>query len=341
MTLGPRVIKTGISITLALYICQLLGWGPAIFAAVAAIFTLQPSIYKSWRQMLDQLQTNTLGAVIAIIANHLFGNEPLAIGLIAILAIIVCLKMRMENTISLTLVTVLAVMSAPTDEDIWYAVNRFLLILIGMGAAFAVNVAILRPKHGKLFMDKVEVISDRISVLLRTTISGEMTERAFKDRMDKLNQDMEQLEELYHMFDEERRKFARLRKIDQHEFDVIRQMLETLKKGKDVLQTIEEHYVKEAYTDEIHLAFDRHLEYLTRVHEHILLGIEGDIRDGALREEETLRENGAFLKRVMDAYEGDASSRLGLILTGSAIFEYGFQLHRLERLVMAKPLKLD
>jgi len=147
MTLGPRVLKTGLSITLALYICAFFDLEPAIFAAVAAIFTVQPSIYKSWRQVLDQLQTNTLGAIIALAAAFLFGNEPVAIGVVSILVILICLRMKMESTIGLTLVTVLVIMSAPGDEDIWFTVNRFILILIGMGSAFVVNIAILRPKH--------------------------------------------------------------------------------------------------------------------------------------------------------------------------------------------------
>src|SRR5690606_13503578 len=136
-------------------------------------------------------------------------------------------KMRMENTIGLTLVTVLVIMSAPGDEDVWFAINRFLLILIGMGSAFIVNISIMRPKHGKLFMDKVTVISNRISILLRTSISNEMTDSAFKDRLEGVNKDMEQLEELFHLFDEERRKLPKLRKIDQQEFEIFSQMLGT------------------------------------------------------------------------------------------------------------------
>lgn len=57
MTLGARVLKTGIAISLALYLCSMLGLAPGTFAAVAAVFTVQPTVYQSWRQVLDQVQT--------------------------------------------------------------------------------------------------------------------------------------------------------------------------------------------------------------------------------------------------------------------------------------------
>ncbi|AZV43914.1 hypothetical protein BAOM_3305 [Peribacillus asahii] len=51
MKLDPRVIKTGIAVTLALYICSLFNLESAVFAGIAAIFTIQPSIYRTWKHI--------------------------------------------------------------------------------------------------------------------------------------------------------------------------------------------------------------------------------------------------------------------------------------------------
>lgn len=334
MTLGPRVVKTGLSITLALYICQLLGLEPGLIAAIAAIFTLQPTIYKSWRHVLDQLQTNTLGAIVAIIAIQLFGNDAIAIGLASVLVILICLKMNMESSIGLTLVTVIAIMSAPLDEDLWFAINRFLLVLVGIASAFAVNIAVFRPKHDRMFLEKVRVVFDHISLLLRTVISDEMTERAYRERKKMLDNELERLDALFNMFDEERRKLGRLRRIDIRRFVVYKHMRETLHKGADILQIIEEHYYQGGATADMHRVFARHLEQLIKMHENILLGYEGKIKDGVLRGAEILERSSAFMGDVMAFYNEAKDRRLGLVLVGSAIYEYGFQLHRLERMVV-------
>lgn len=64
MTIGARVLKTGLAVAIALWIGQLIGLESPLIAAIASIFTIQPSIYRSWMQMLDQVQSNVLGAIV-------------------------------------------------------------------------------------------------------------------------------------------------------------------------------------------------------------------------------------------------------------------------------------
>ena len=50
MSFGARVLKTGIAVTLALYLSSLfLNPQSPVPAAIAAIFAMQPSIYRSWK----------------------------------------------------------------------------------------------------------------------------------------------------------------------------------------------------------------------------------------------------------------------------------------------------
>ena len=115
--LGPRVIKTGLAVTFALYICSVLKLESAVFAGIAAIFTIQPSIYRTWKQVWNQAQTNIIGAIFAFLGLYFLGNDPFSIGLVIIILISISLKLKMGETISLTVVTVLAIMSAPGNED--------------------------------------------------------------------------------------------------------------------------------------------------------------------------------------------------------------------------------
>ena len=104
MKLGARILKTGIAIVLALLIAQLIGLPSPVFAGIAAIFAVQPTIYRSFLSIVEQIQGNTIGAVIATIFVLLFGNNVFIIGLAAILVLALHLKFKLKNAIGLSLV---------------------------------------------------------------------------------------------------------------------------------------------------------------------------------------------------------------------------------------------
>lgn len=334
LTLGPRVIKTGIAVTLALYICYFFDFDPAVFAGVAAIFAVQPSIYRTWKHLLDQVVTNTMGAAIALFVIYFVGNEPIIIGMVMIIVILVSLKMKMENTISLTLVTILAIMGAPSDEGIWFAANRFLIILIGIASAFVVNISIFPPKYKKNFIEKNRTTFQNMSLLMRTAISNELTEKSFQEDYTKLNKDLKQLEEYFKILDEERAKMSKLNPQDAREIVVFKQMLKCLQKGEEVLEIIEEHYFQSNSSEEDSELFDEQIEQLIKCHEYFLLKYEGKIRAEEQREEdEVLIQCSLFLGIILEKYRNEGGEKLRLVVIGSSIFEYAFQLQRLNQLI--------
>jgi uncharacterized membrane protein YgaE (UPF0421/DUF939 family) len=321
-------------VTLALYICAFFNLEPSMFAGVAAIFTIQPSIYRTWKQTLDQLLTNTIGAAIALFTIFFFGNDPFTIGVVMIIVILMSLKMKMENTISLTLVTVLAIMSAPGNEDVFYALNRFTLILIGIGSAFIVNIGVLPPKYKSHYMDKVQSIFQNLSLLLRTAISDEMTEKSFNEHANKLKDDLIKLEELFKIFDEERGKMSRVNPLDAREIVVFKQMLKSLQQGLEVLQVIGEHYFQSKTNEEESKLFDRQLEDLIKSHEHFLLKYQGKIKIEEYREEdEVIKYSELFLEQIMANQAQDGKRNVRLVVIACSIFEYAFQLERLNQLI--------
>lgn len=334
MTLGPRVLKTGIAVTLALYICFILKLEPAVFAGVAAIFAVQPSIYRTWRQLFDQIITNTLGASIALFSIYFLGDNPIMIGLVIILVISISLKWKMENTIPLTLVTVLAIMSAPRNEELFFTMNRFFIIIIGIGSALLVNLFISPPKYKENYLGKAQSIFQNMSLLLRTAVSNEMTEASFQEHSKKLKTDVQKLEEQFKIFDEERAKMAKLKPVDVREIVVFKQMLKTLQQGEEVLENIEEHYFQSKTTDEEDHLFDAHLEQLTRYHEYLFLKYEGKIREqGSPGEQEIWSQSRAFFEQALERYIENKDQKLRLFIIASSIVEYTFHLQRLDQLI--------
>ncbi|RSK26367.1 aromatic acid exporter family protein [Bacillus sp. HMF5848] len=334
MTLGPRVVKTGIAVTLALYICLYFDLTPAVFAGIAAIFTIQPSIYRTWRQVLDQLKTNTLGALIALLALFAFGNEPIAVGVVMILVILVSLQLKMESTISLTLVTVLAIMSAPAHEEWFFAANRFLIILIGMLSASLVNLFVLPPKYSITYFQQTQSAFQNLSLLMRTAISDELTEKSFRSYKKKLEKDVNKLDELFNMLNEEREKLSKVKPLNARELVIFKQMLLSTKHGIEVLDVIEDHYFQSNPQDGEKERYDQHLEYLIKCHEHLLLKYEGKIKDRDEYLEDTMVEKSAqFLEQIMQQYDVEKEETLRLVVIGSSIFEYALKLERLNDLI--------
>lgn len=331
MTIGARVLKTGMAVALAIYLSGLFGFASPLIAAVAAIFTIQPSIYRSWQRVADQVQTNLLGAVIAIAAVRLFGHTPIAAGLVCILVILISIRLKMESTISLTLVTVVAIMEA--NGQGWdVAISRLLMVLTGIGSSFLVNVLVFPPRPRKQFTEQVHQAYTQLSLLLRTAVSNEMKEQVFRVEKDKLHGTLRKLEERHTVFEEERKVLARTKTSHARQLLVSKQMIKTLQKGADLLDVVEEHYFASPSAGEWALRFDRQIEDLSKYHEQILLKAEDKMKPNALIEPEEERE-ARFVKDLTAYVMEDPDEHKRLIFVASGLFEYAYNLRRLEKLL--------
>ncbi|WP_338469480.1 aromatic acid exporter family protein [Niallia sp. XMNu-256] len=332
MKLGPRVIKTGIAVALALYICSVLNLDQAVFAGIAAIHTIQPSIYRTWKQGRNQVLANIMGGIIALLGVYFLGNDPFSIGLVMIIVIAISLKIKMAETIALTLVTVLAIMSAPGNEDISYAIHRFIVTFIGLISALLVNTLISPPNYKKTYIAKVHSVFQNMSILMRTAISDEMTEKFFQEQMSQLEDHLLQLEEQYKLFSEERGKIGKLNHLDLREIVVFKQMFKSLQQGFIVLEDIDSFYFRCQPTPEDDQLFDQKLEQLSKYHELFLMKFDGNIKENEPHfHEDFMNEAEIFLENVMTAYSRDKKPQLTVI--GSSIYNYAYQIDRLNTVV--------
>lgn len=331
ITLGPRVLKTGVAVALALYITKWIGLEPPVFAAIAATFTIQPSIYRSWRQVLEQFQANTLGAIVALASIYLFGNNPIVIGLVTVVVIIISLKLKMESSISLTLITVLIMMSSHEFEGIITAANKFMIVLVGMGSAFLVNLIVSPPNFNKNYIEKMDSSFKTMSLLIRTAISNELTEKSFQDQWRQLKKDIAKLEELYKILDEEREKISKVKRLDVRELVVFKQMLACLHQGLRLLDIVEDHFFQSRPQEEETNEFDDQFEELIQYHEMILLKYSGKIKE--IETTHIVRDSGFFLESIIEDKSIERTDRLRLTIIGSAIYDYAFHLDRLNELI--------
>ena len=97
MKLGARIFKTGIAIVFALFLAEIMQLPHPVFAGIAAIFAIQPSIYRSYLTIIEQIQGNVIGAVIAVSFVLIFGHQLVVIGLAAVIIILIMIKLVLKN----------------------------------------------------------------------------------------------------------------------------------------------------------------------------------------------------------------------------------------------------
>ncbi|SDC16062.1 Aromatic acid exporter family member 1 [Paenibacillus sp. UNCCL117] len=333
MAFGARMLKTGLAVTLTLYFNSFFLHFPSpVISAVAAMFAIQPTIYRSWRHFLEQLQANTLGAVLAMLAGMYFSKDPFAIGLICIIVIMICLKLKMQDSIGLTLVTVIAVMEASGQWE--FALSRFAQILVGIGTASLINIFFLPPRPREQFVAQIQSVFTKLSLLLRTAISNEIKENIFRDEKKALEDSLKSLADKFKLVEEEYKSlrgnhFGKIR-----DLVVYQQMLVALRKGADVLDAVEEHYFQTDRDSRPDSEFDRHLETLCKFHEHVLLKFDEKLKETDPPEAELMEAKSArFLRDMMGSVHTREEDELRISIVASSMFEYSYHIARLDKLV--------
>ncbi len=339
MKLGARIFKTGLAITLSLYAAIFLKLHPPMFAALAATFAIQPSIYKSYQTILDQIQANVISAIVAVIFVLTFGHHPFVVGVAVIVVIAIILKLKTESIIPLATVTVISIMESPTDNFVLFATTRFVLIMVGVFSAFIVNMLFLPPKHETQLYHKISDSTESIIKWIRLLTRHDAKQKMLNKDLDKLKESMVKINNLFLLYKEERsyflkRKYAKARKVV-----LFRQMLVTSNKGLMILKSLNRRENELTHMpEELQLLIRDQLDYLTNYHERILLKYVGKVKmntsDKCLNEfcsgKQQLAE--LFMKYYSDK-NIDSNEWLHIFPVVAQIIEYSDHLEYLDRLV--------
>ena len=107
------------------------------------------------------------------------------------------LKLGLEKSISLALVMMIAIMEIKGDEFLAYALLRFLTIIIGVLAAFAVNLFFMPPKYETKLFQSIHQAQDEI--IRWTRLAGRQASEhvATKKSLNKLKDRLTQVDQLY------------------------------------------------------------------------------------------------------------------------------------------------
>lgn len=340
MKLGARVLKTGIAIVIALFIAQLLELPTAVFAGIAAIFAIQPSIYRSYLTIVEQLQGNLIGATVAVVFTLLLGPQLIVVGLAAVVVMIIMLKLGLEKSISLALVTMIAVMEVKGDDFLTFALLRVATILVGVLAAFLVNLVFMPPKYETKLFQAIHQAQDEIIRWTRLAGRQASEHSATKKSLSKVKERLEQIDQLYSLFKEERSYVKKTSAAKARRLVVYRQMIITTRSSYDVLKRLHQ-FENELINlpEHFRMMIQERLEVLLVYHEQLHLKFVGKLK--AEREDDGLQIEFIQRQEVMDIFakeiaitkEEEDFSTYHLLHVLSSILNYEEQLEHLDMLI--------
>ena len=287
MKIGARIFKTGIAIILAIALAQILHLPSPAFAGIAAIFAIQPTIFRSYRTVIEQVQGNLIGAAIAIIFVLLFGNHAFFVGLASIIIIMINVKLKSENTITLSVVTVIAIMEYQSGNFFDFALLRFSSIMIGVLSSFVVNLFFIPPKYETRLYFKITSITDEIDKWIRVSTRHLSEHTHLKNEITNTREQLLKTEQLYFMYKEDREFFKKAKHTKARKLVVYRQMIATTRRSFEILVKLNKyenqfHHMPENFQ----IAIREQLDYLITQHEQIHLKYVRKIKTNSVFENE-------------------------------------------------------
>ena len=342
MILGARIVKTGVAIVFALFLADLLQLPSPVFAGIAAIFAIQPSIYRSYLTIIEQIQGNFIGAGIAVIFALVFGHHYVAVGLAAVLTIALMLKLNLQKSISLALVTIIAIMEVQGDGFLMFALIRFLTIVVGVLAAFFVNLLFMPPKYETKLFQSIHSSTDDLIRWTRLAVRQASEHNATKEALEKLRERLIKVDQFYLFYKEERSYFRKEKRAKARKLVVYRQMISVSNKSWDVLKRLHLHENELASLPlQFRIMIQERLDFLLTYHEQLHLKYTGKLKPehsewvghSTMLNRHELME--LFVKEIASAKEEEAFSTYHLLHVLSAVLDYEEQLEHLETLIVS------
>lgn len=338
MKLGARTLKTGIAIAFAIYIAQLLDLPTPVFAGIAAIFAIEPTIYRSYLSILQQIQGNLIGVTIAILFVLLFGNHILFVGLAAIIVLLVTIKLKLENASRLALVSMIAIMLTPGDDFLYFAGLRTGTIFLGIFSAFIVNLFFIPPKHETRLFNSITSVSEDMIKWIRLTSRFASEDQTLKKGLGNFRDELKKCNLLFSMYREESHNFRKMDRDKLRKLVIYRQMIQTAQICFEILKLQQKNQaILHQLPERIQLHVRNRLDFLLSYHEQLLLKHMGHVRVDV--ELDTFNENiysraqltEAFYQEMKDIEAENEFEPYHLMHILSAMINYEEQLERLDK----------
>lgn len=347
LTIGPRIIKSGVSIAISVYLASI--WVPhssGVLAGIAALTATSSSLKKSYETLSSRMIGTIIGALVALGLALLFASTPipdaLVIGLASMLTITILNIFNIPDVTNIVIVAVIAILLPDQESFYQAALYRVIETFIGVITAFIINLLIAPPKYDVHFMSLVETTNTEnlklIRACLRRNTNYFMTQNDLRWSKGQLSK----IENYYDLVKNELVLQPSKRIPHARKLVVYRHLYYTTKQASLLLDVL--HHNGNLYN---HLPQDfrdlisHRIELLLSAHEQIILKLIGKVPPEEVNFMEiTTQYRDLYIKAYQDkiwewrhdhGYSHSKSNELILIM--SRIYQYEVALKTLNRLV--------
>ncbi|MGX8177051.1 FUSC family protein [Exiguobacterium artemiae] len=301
LQIGPRTIKTGLAVILALIISDLFNLSP-ILPAISAATTLLPSVYQTWKQFLEEAEANLIGAFLTLVSLWILGDNPanpLAIGIVIMAAISILLAFGFGRTIPhvvLMIIVILESVEGATDPLWQIVLIRYLLVMLGIGCALGVNALIFPPRYGNVYYQKASKLFEKLLVVTRAiAFEGKVT--PYRSAIDKMSRSMLETKTLFNLHREEIRGSRQRHVSLLRNLIILQHMQACLERGVATAERFREREkALNSIADELRSELFYHLMHIAQRQEKVLLTYDLLLTEEPLAMEDLVKENIAFVK---------------------------------------------
>lgn len=279
MKIGARVIKTGIAITLSIYVSLLLIPGSSgALAGIAASISTKPSVKKSYETFLLRVVANTVGGIIAVLMIFAIGVSPIAIGVTAVITIAILNTFKLSDVIPLAIVTSTVIMLSKDNDYIMTAVLRVSETFIGVLVSFLINLLILPPKHDAQFFKILESTTNETLMLLRATLRKNMDYSIMNRDLKWLNRQMTEFSSLFTLMSQEWIFSKKQRQQQARRLVIYRHMGRTTQAAIDLLSALHHsNQIYDEFPEQFLNIYRERIEILMTAHEQIIMKFYGKV----------------------------------------------------------------
>ncbi|MFB4168151.1 aromatic acid exporter family protein [Virgibacillus sp. JSM 102003] len=335
--IGPRMVKTGLAVGLTLLITGMLELELEIVAAIAAVLAMQPSIMRSYNYIKEVVVSNGVGLVFALLGTFLLGHHPLSVGLVVIISIAINVRLGLHKTVSLTVLTIIALMLGNEDGlSIMYIIDRLSLVTIGVFSAFIINMIVFPPDHQKNLFSLIKDASEKTNFLLRVIPNKTMNSSEVKKEGTEIEKLIIDATDYYDIISDERgRLFIKNRRSFYRNIIIYKHMIRMLSKKQTLIRQLEKNINEiEAIPDNKSYMIKKLVKEMNSYSENILLLYENKIILDIDLQKETKTAMQITINNLVEELQGSELDKWNFVFPiANSIIELFFELDKLERLV--------
>ena len=238
--------------------------------------------------------------------------------------------------------TIIAIMEVQSDDFITFALIRFTTIVVGVLAAFVVNLVFMPPKYETKLFQSIHSTTDELIRWTRLAERQASEHNATKQTLEKLRERLIKVDQFYLFYKEDRSYFRNEKRAKARKLVVYRQMISAANKSWDVLKRLHLHENELAnLPDQFRLMIQERLDFLLTYHEQLHLKYTGKLKpehsfwngsEAMLQRHEVME---IFAREIALSNEEQSFSSYHLLHVLSAILDYEEQLEHLDTLIIS------